>query len=1264
MNARSTLVSVVMKASTCAAVLVGAVLCLLLWAAPAAAQGVDTYNGCVADHGQPVSSGTGRGSTFILTDEFEDCLGGTAQIEPITASTTDLLQLFYDHGVSVHGWLIRSAAGSRTYLTEHGHVVVLTGTLTSDGEDFAALLEIQDANRTVLAVTVVDDYVLPSWVASEMSLASRAPINRANLGLEWCLLPGELFDHCEDPVELLPMWRWSRSTHIWTDWGGNVVTSTIRAIMGGSFDMLVSIQFFIAAFLWDALARLLYLALTADFSKDMLLGIDQTYYFVMHNLLDSGLFWLVAVVGFLAACWALFRKGAEEAWRAVLSSMLPLGLAVFMLIQISNAYSPGGFPEKVEDLPTYDEPDYTTYLPGTTSQVDVGQKYMGTPAWLYTKLGTVTNEISNGLSYMAVSLTGDRNLHSSYCSVFSRQLERLYLQTVLDKRTDEEGQGAKLEARDHSPIALSRLWERAYLAGWSQAQFGDPQAAHNGSCLWAEMNASGVLPPETMVVWASTCGDVGNSNYRDLTPNIDDGASRSTITSLYGCDGRGVPLAGEVLPALPLPGHFLNYRDESRAWRTFRADNDEETLTLLAVSSACGYFSHDSWTVSETSDGTPRIYQGGQSVDVDDDGAIYVRHMNVYVETPYIGMRRNTQEKHEWFSLDACMAWMTGTKPQSSVDDKDDPVGRDKDRVEGLNDTYTKARAALGCEQARQSASNVSDNMGSISGLAQATSATAAFSAADNVCTYGGANYFNRFLYALITMLTAFAYLFSLAGLAAGTALAQILLGLIFMMLPIILLVAAVPVQAARKFLPRILKTAIGALLAHSVFLIILSFLVFIIDVVSFAVTNATDPGSSVRVISLALIPFIAKKVVAGVSKQFGFDFTSMKGALKVTSGIAAGATGGGGGGHRGGMAQRYARSMGHSMVSPYRMRSALGLGGRGMRMSPAALAGGGQGRAAAGLGGAAVGAAVGGAVGGAVKGRKSWGGPSMPGAPGAPSRQTASGRSGTSGTDGRSGAPGRDGTASGRGTDGRSGAPGRDGTASGRGTDGRSGAPGRDGGPGQPGRTGPADSTTREHQRPPTGQTPTGYPPDGAPPKGLILPGNPDLSGYDPRLQRDSARVMEQPTDVSAGGIHVPQGAELPPPPAEEPRGPVGPTDTTDYDPDRYEGGLADTARLGGHAALWGAGFARRHALLTYAAAGLAVTGVGLPAAVAVYAGGKVIKKVTRKPAQMAVGKARQGVTGGVKRWQEIRAGQSDAQMRFRQAADRGMRDGPGRWA
>ena len=617
-------------------VLLAAALFVLVWSSPAAAQEAsEQYAECVDDYGDPgtiENPTSGKPDLLDLTDEFKTCLGNAEDIRDYVGAETGTWawSLGPQANFLRHAWLISESGGHKTWLTWSGHRVRLQGA-TVGGEVAVRVSVFYNWSTALLVDWELTGRHIPPDLAITVATSSPPALDMDALGLGWCKLPGDLVDHCEDPVELLPMWRWSRTTHIWTDWGGNVITSTIRAVLGGSFDMLVSLQFFVAAFVWDVLARLLYLALSADFTKDLLVGVDKTYYHVMHNLIDSGLFWLVAVVGFLAACWALFRKGAEDAWRTLLSSIFPLGLAMFMLIQISTAYDPGsGFPTDVDNLPDYGNEQVLdtsrTVTSGGNTFHPLRDKYLGTPSWMFTKLNIVTDELGDGLATMATSLTGDRTSHSSYCSMFSHQLERLYLQTVLDKRIDD-GEGNSLQPRDYSPIALSRLWERAYLAGWSQAQFGSPQAAHNGSCLWAEANTPEVIPPETLTIWAATCdGGTGSST----TPDINDRNASGLLRPLYGCAGGSGSSAEVLLPTALGAGEFLTYGDESRAWRTFRPDNEAETRSFLLLASACGLTNTNN--LGRTVDGKPNI-PTPLNVDIDGNGnTVALQNGFAYIE--------------------------------------------------------------------------------------------------------------------------------------------------------------------------------------------------------------------------------------------------------------------------------------------------------------------------------------------------------------------------------------------------------------------------------------------------------------------------------------------------------------------------------------------------------------------------------------------------------------------------------------------------------
>ena len=109
-------------------------------------------------------------------------------------------------------------------------------------------------------------------------------------------------------------------------------------------------------------------------------------------------------------------------------------------------------------------------------------------------------------------------------------------------------------------------------------------------------------------------------------------------------------------------------------------------------------------------------------------------------------------------------------------------------------------------------------------------------------------------------LITSFSFAFSLLGLTLGTVLAQILLALVFMFLPVVLLLSAVPSKGARALLPKVAKLAFFAAMAHAVFLLVLTSMVLLIDILTNAVVASTDPGSVIRIIFLAAMPIVCQK--------------------------------------------------------------------------------------------------------------------------------------------------------------------------------------------------------------------------------------------------------------------------------------------------------------------------------------------------------------------------------------------------------------------
>ena len=220
------------------------------------------------------------------------------------------------------------------------------------------------------------------------------------------------------------------------------------------------------------------------------------------------------------------------------------------------------------------------------------------------------------------------------------------------------------------------------------------------------------------------------------------------------------------------------------------------------------------------------------------------------------------------------------------------------------------------------------------------------------MCRMSGADFWARIVHAGLTIATAFVFAFAMIGLTLGTALAQILLGVLVMFLPLLLLAAAIPMKSTKGLLRRIMVMAITAMFAHAIFLFVLALMVLMMDILIEMVLASTAPGDVQRTIFLAAMPLIVKWIIGKLSKQINpnLDMSGIKGTMKLTSGLAAGAMGGDMGANR-------ARHYGNR-VSRMASSAMIGVaGGRGLRLAPAAAAAGGAVGAAGAVAGAAGGA-------------------------------------------------------------------------------------------------------------------------------------------------------------------------------------------------------------------------------------------------------------------------------------------------------------------
>ena len=634
----------------------------------------------------------------------------------------------------------------------------------------------------------------------------------------------------------------------------------------------------------------------------------------------------------------------------------------------------------------------------------------------------------------------------------------------------------------------------------------------------------------------------------------------------------------------------------------FDPNGKDETLAFLNLISACGLI--DSNALGPDTNGAPQI-AGVTSVDIY-GGQSVIQSTDVYVETSRVVMRT---EDHPVMNIDVCKAWLTGTSLQSDgISDRYGRVGASQGNEhggEGLEDPWVLDRAVIDCEEARASAKNAVNEISSNPRWASVTNPSQIWGGAHDVCRMSGADFWARIVHGGLTVVTAFVFAFAMIGLTLGTALAQILLGVMVMFLPLLLLAAAIPMQSTKGLLRRVAKMAVTAMFAHAIFLFVLALMVLMMDILIDVVLASTAPGDVQRTIFLAMMPLIVKWIIGNLSKQINpnLDMSGIKGTMKLTSGLAAGAMGGDMGANRARhYGNRVSRMATHGMVGA--------ASGRGLRLAPAAASAGG----AVGAAGAAAGAT------GAASARA-----------------------------------GRGGAAKKAFNSVKSGAPSirfGDGTLA---------------QPYKPPKSGPAAPPVAAPPvaappvaappvaAPPVAAPPVAAPPVAAPPTGsspLIGDSRPDTpigglytpprrSGYkgdesempgwdrkyDPIHGWHHARTE---TDDSAP-VGIPE-----PEPATADDGTVSETNAAREPAAADTSGSSEAAdpltrgQRAVTAAAKTARFMRRHALASFAVAG-ALTGVGIPAAALVYVGGKAMKRSVRLPVKAAgalAGKGKQQIT------------------------------------
>ncbi len=143
---------------------------------------------------------------------------------------------------------------------------------------------------------------------------------------------------------------------------------------------------------------------------------------------------------------------------------------------------------------------------------------------------------------------------------------------------------------------------------------------------------------------------------------------------------------------------------------------------------------------------------------------------------------------------------------------------------------------------------------------------------------------------AILSLVTAVGFLFSVGSLALGAAFAGVLLLVLLMLLPVSLIMFAIP--QTRQTGTQILKWTIGAVFAKVVLTFLLAVMLFLVVQ---AATLLQTGNRFWDIILLAIIPVAVWLLMKKILKRFGLDgLMKMKGSLGATGAVAAGMGGAG----------------------------------------------------------------------------------------------------------------------------------------------------------------------------------------------------------------------------------------------------------------------------------------------------------------------------------------------------------------------------------
>lgn len=321
--------------------------------------------------------------------------------------------------------------------------------------------------------------------------------------------PGWLFDDPEsadDPWHFLPMTRSGRINDFFSTGEGGIA-SPFSGGLNAIYSSLIAVAFTIASFTWVVTSWLVRLMVGAPtLASEFMSQISSQFDRYAVAVIGTGWVWLLLVIAILVASWRVLRGATgKEGLHSILGAAIPLSLILALAA-------------------------FQTTITDVNGQIHVVRG----PEWLFTtslRLSGLVSEPVQALTDVFVFDDSHAPDQLVTCDAYGAVLEANFIRAwnagerehldsaKFHKRTGQSSRAFRSapaaavydwaqgndDLRMRLALTTSRIWERAYLVGYGNAQFGDTITAERASCLIADWRNRKVSPLEQLAIWRETC---------------------------------------------------------------------------------------------------------------------------------------------------------------------------------------------------------------------------------------------------------------------------------------------------------------------------------------------------------------------------------------------------------------------------------------------------------------------------------------------------------------------------------------------------------------------------------------------------------------------------------------------------------------------------------------------------------------------------------------------------------------------------------------